>query len=53
MIRINIGDSDEKADWLKLVADGRYQKEDLEAHRIIEERLSVQSAKTADQPEEK
>ena len=29
---IAIGSSDENADWLKLIDDGKHKKEDLRAH---------------------
>lgn len=29
---INIGNSDNKADWLKKLDDGKYQEQDIKAH---------------------
>lgn len=50
MITINIGDSDEKADWLKFLENGRYKRADLDAHEALEKQLREEENVEEDKP---
>jgi hypothetical protein len=35
--KVQIGDGDDNADWLKVIADGKYQEEDIAASEALVE----------------
>ena len=50
MEEINIGDSDEKADWIKLVDDGKHQAADLAASDEALKQLQAEAAAAKKKP---
>ena len=50
MEEINIGDSDEKADWIKLVDGGKHQAADLAASDEALKQLQAEAAAAKKKP---